>query len=82
VLQAVMIIIVIGFPGLVLHYKNGAPTAAGHVKVEVPMPDQGGGAGPYAAPAAPSFGAPPPANGGGAIGGGLPPPTFGAPTSP
>ena len=81
VLQAVMIIIVIGFPGLVLQYKNGAPTAAGDVKVEVPMPDQGGGAGPYAAPAAPSFGAPPPANGGGAIGGALPPPTFGAPAS-
>jgi len=73
-IQLVMVILVLSFPQLVMHYKSGAVEVdPASIRLNVPMPGAGN---PYGAPSAPSFGAPaasaptfaPPA-----------PPSFGAP---
>jgi hypothetical protein len=60
-----MVVVVIAFPGLVMHYKSGHKVAdPANVHINVPMPGAGGGdpfANPFATPGgdAPAFGAPP-----------------------
>ncbi len=90
-IQIIMVGIVIAFPRLVTHYKDGAIVVdPNSIRIEVPMPDTGGGnpfgdaANPFGPATAPSFGAPAP---GGATPaapapaapGGLPVPSFGSP---
>lgn len=68
-IQVIMIVIVIAFPGLVTHYKSGrVETDPASININVPMPGIDG-ANPFGAPAAPDFGSPPP-------------PDFGAPPAP
>ncbi|BBE73874.1 TRAP transporter large permease [Oharaeibacter diazotrophicus] len=89
-IQIVMVAIVITFPRLVTHYKDGAVTVdPSTIQINVPMPGDGGGnpfgdaGNPFGAPAAPSFGGAPAPDGAGSGGssdpGGLPAPSFGAP---
>ena len=88
-IQIIMVAIVIGFPGLVTHYKSGqVEVDPASVNINVPSPDMNTG-NPFGTPAAPDFGAPPPPDfGTPAPGGGqpaapapqpgdpLPPPSF------
>nr|WP_062762725.1 TRAP transporter large permease subunit [Falsirhodobacter sp. alg1] len=69
-IQLAMVAIVIAFPGVVTHYKSGAVTVdPSTIQLNVPMPGAGG-ASPFGAPAAPTFGQPSAA------------PSFGGPTIP
>ncbi|MBB4105237.1 TRAP transporter large permease [Allorhizobium borbori] len=65
-IQLAMVVVVITFPGLVMHYKSGHKVAdPANLHINVPMPGAGGGADPFANPfatpggGAPAFGAPP-----------------------
>jgi tripartite ATP-independent transporter DctM subunit len=73
-IQILMVAIVIGFPGLVTHYKSGRVEAdPASVNINVPMPGADG-SNPFGTPAAPDFGTPPPPDfGAPAPGGGQPP---------
>jgi tripartite ATP-independent transporter DctM subunit len=64
-IQLAMVIIIIAFPGIVMHYKSGAKVAdPSAVHINVPMPGAGTDADPFANPflapgnTAPSFGKP------------------------
>jgi tripartite ATP-independent transporter DctM subunit len=64
-IQLAMVIIIIAFPGIVMHYKSGAKVAdPSAVHINVPMPGAGTNADPFANPflapgnTAPSFGKP------------------------
>lgn len=87
VIQIIMVAIVIAFPRLVTHYKDGEIVVDPNtIRIEVPMPGAtgdnpfGDAGNPFGPASAPSFGAPP---AGGAPApdapGGLPAPSFGAP---
>ncbi|RRN69253.1 TRAP transporter large permease subunit [Agrobacterium deltaense] len=64
-IQLTMVVIIIAFPGIVMHYKSGAKVAdPSSVHINVPMPSAGTDADPFANPfsapgnSAPSFGKP------------------------
>ncbi|MFB4384857.1 TRAP transporter large permease subunit [Agrobacterium sp. LR_9] len=64
-IQLTMVVIIITFPGIVMHYKSGAKVAdPSSVHINVPMPSAGTDADPFANPfsapgnSAPSFGKP------------------------
>jgi len=58
-IQLAMVIIIIAFPGIVMHYKSGAKVAdPSAVHINVPMPGAGSDADPFANPFAPGGNAP------------------------
>lgn len=76
IIQLVMVGIIIGFPGIVTHYKgNHKQLDPSTIQINVPMPDTGGG-NPFGDAPAP-FGAPAPSPGEP-----LPAPSFGTPSPP
>jgi tripartite ATP-independent transporter DctM subunit len=81
-IQVLMVAIVIGFPGLVTHYKSDQISAdPASVNINVPMPGADG-SNPFGTPAAPDFGAPPPPDFGAPAPGGQPPAPASQPGDP
>jgi hypothetical protein len=82
-IQILMVAIVIGFPGLVTHYKSGRiDVDPNSININVPMPGAGD-SNPFGAPATPDFGTPPPPDfGAPAPGNGQPPAPASQPGDP